>query len=180
MTNISTHASGAIWWSNLQLMQVAPSGGQICILCKWIVRCMWGILKIDIGLHRGSSLRQSWMPVLFSVTRHLQSSRSVKLQKKLNIIATAASRPHSVLGKLIPPKYFWPMKTTNEDQSKVWFESHICWSLSGPPFEPILKSLEESGPYHPHPDHGNINNWVAAWWLLTKSRQWKVVGSNDV
>ena len=25
-----TYASGAIWWPNLQLMQVAPSGGQIC------------------------------------------------------------------------------------------------------------------------------------------------------
>ena len=23
------------WWPNLQLMQVAPSGGQICNLCKW-------------------------------------------------------------------------------------------------------------------------------------------------
>ena len=28
-------SSGAIWWPNLELMQVAPSGGQICILCKW-------------------------------------------------------------------------------------------------------------------------------------------------
>ena len=25
-----TNASGTIWWPNLQLMQVAPSGGQIC------------------------------------------------------------------------------------------------------------------------------------------------------
>jgi len=24
-----TNASGAIWWANLQLMQLAPSGGQI-------------------------------------------------------------------------------------------------------------------------------------------------------
>merc|ERR1711978_142065 len=31
----TTNASGAIWWPNLQLMQVAPSGGQICNLCKW-------------------------------------------------------------------------------------------------------------------------------------------------
>ena len=53
-----------------------------------------------------------------------------QIAEKLNIIATAASRPHSVLGKLIPPKYFWPMKTTNEDQSKVWFESHICWAAT--------------------------------------------------
>ena len=30
-----TFANGAIWWSNLQLMQVAPSGGQICNACKW-------------------------------------------------------------------------------------------------------------------------------------------------
>ena len=29
------NASGAIWWPNLQLMQVAPSGGQICSQCKW-------------------------------------------------------------------------------------------------------------------------------------------------
>ena len=26
----ATNTSGAIWWPNLQLMQVAPSGGQIC------------------------------------------------------------------------------------------------------------------------------------------------------
>ena len=25
-----TNASGAIWWPNLQLMQMVPSGGQIC------------------------------------------------------------------------------------------------------------------------------------------------------
>ena len=33
--------SGATWWPNLQLMQVAPSGGQICNLCKWchVVAC---------------------------------------------------------------------------------------------------------------------------------------------
>ena len=30
-----TNASGAIWWPHLQLMQVAPSGGQICNQCKW-------------------------------------------------------------------------------------------------------------------------------------------------
>ena len=32
MAKFATYASGAIWWPNLQLMQVAPSGGQIC---KW-------------------------------------------------------------------------------------------------------------------------------------------------
>ena len=32
---IFTNASGAIWWPNLLLMQVAPSGGQICNKCKW-------------------------------------------------------------------------------------------------------------------------------------------------
>ena len=31
----ATNSSGAIWWAILQLMQVAPSGGQICSLCKW-------------------------------------------------------------------------------------------------------------------------------------------------
>ena len=30
MQVMKTNASDAIWWSNLQLMQVAPSGGQIC------------------------------------------------------------------------------------------------------------------------------------------------------
>ena len=35
MVKFATNASGAIWWSNLQLMQVAPSGGQICNRCKW-------------------------------------------------------------------------------------------------------------------------------------------------
>ena len=27
---IGTYASGAIWWPNLELMQVVPSGGQFC------------------------------------------------------------------------------------------------------------------------------------------------------
>ena len=30
-----SNASIASWWPNLQLMQVAPSGGQIYYLCKW-------------------------------------------------------------------------------------------------------------------------------------------------
>ena len=30
-----TISSCAIWWPNLQLMQVALSGGQICNKCKW-------------------------------------------------------------------------------------------------------------------------------------------------
>ena len=30
VAKFATNASGAIWWPNLQLMQVAPSGGQIC------------------------------------------------------------------------------------------------------------------------------------------------------
>ena len=30
LAKFATHASGAISWSNLQLIQVAPSGGQIC------------------------------------------------------------------------------------------------------------------------------------------------------
>ena len=30
-----SNASIASWWPNLQLMQVAPSGGQICNYCKW-------------------------------------------------------------------------------------------------------------------------------------------------
>ena len=35
MANFATNASGAMWWPNLQPMQVAPSGGQICNYCKW-------------------------------------------------------------------------------------------------------------------------------------------------
>ena len=30
LAKFATNASGAIWWPNLQQMQVAPSGGQIC------------------------------------------------------------------------------------------------------------------------------------------------------
>ena len=30
MVNFERNVSGAIWWANLQLMQVAPSGGQYC------------------------------------------------------------------------------------------------------------------------------------------------------
>ena len=35
VANVATNESGAILWPTLQLMQVAPSGGQICNLCKW-------------------------------------------------------------------------------------------------------------------------------------------------
>ena len=35
LAKFATNASGAIWWSNLQLMQVVSSGGQICNLYKW-------------------------------------------------------------------------------------------------------------------------------------------------
>ena len=35
VAKFAANANGAIWWPNLQLMQVGPSGGQICNLCKW-------------------------------------------------------------------------------------------------------------------------------------------------
>ena len=35
MAKFATKVSGAMWWQNLELMQVAPSGGQICNKCKW-------------------------------------------------------------------------------------------------------------------------------------------------
>ena len=35
MAKFATNVSGAIWWPYLQLMQEAPSGGQICNKCKW-------------------------------------------------------------------------------------------------------------------------------------------------
>ena len=35
MAKFVTNASFAIWWLNLELMQVVPSGGQICNQCKW-------------------------------------------------------------------------------------------------------------------------------------------------
>ena len=35
MDKFATNASGAIWWPNLQPMQVVPSGGQNCNYCKW-------------------------------------------------------------------------------------------------------------------------------------------------
>ena len=30
VAKFATNANGAIWWPNLQLMKVAPSGGQFC------------------------------------------------------------------------------------------------------------------------------------------------------
>ena len=35
MAKFATYAGGAIWWPILQLLQVAPSSGQICNICKW-------------------------------------------------------------------------------------------------------------------------------------------------
>ena len=65
MTNITyvqvmqTYASGAIWWPNLQLMHVAPSGGQICQLCRWrllirihrIENSRWSLISGDLEFH---------------------------------------------------------------------------------------------------------------------------------
>ena len=59
MAKFATHASGAIWWPILQLMQVAPFVGQICIgiLFSWRDNssfrcftlgplCLWQCLKM--------------------------------------------------------------------------------------------------------------------------------------
>ena len=35
VAKFASNASGAIWWSNLQMMQVVASGKQICNYCKW-------------------------------------------------------------------------------------------------------------------------------------------------
>ena len=35
MTKFANNASDAIWWSNLQLMQVVPSKGHFCNYCNW-------------------------------------------------------------------------------------------------------------------------------------------------
>ena len=35
VAKFGANASGAIWWPNLQLMQVVPSGGQICNESKY-------------------------------------------------------------------------------------------------------------------------------------------------
>ena len=35
VAKFETNASGAIWWPNLQLKQMAASGGQTCNQCKW-------------------------------------------------------------------------------------------------------------------------------------------------
>ena len=35
MAKFATHASGAIWWIILQLMQVTQPGGPICNQCMW-------------------------------------------------------------------------------------------------------------------------------------------------
>ena len=35
VANFENNASGASWWPNMQLMQMAPYGGQICNKCKW-------------------------------------------------------------------------------------------------------------------------------------------------
>ena len=72
MTKLGTNASGAIWWTILQLMQVAPSGGQICNLCKWChlvaklvtkanIATWWPKLEpMLIALHVGQIWNQFW------------------------------------------------------------------------------------------------------------------------
>ena len=38
MQVMKINASGAIWWPYLQLMQVAPAGGQICKWCHMVAK----------------------------------------------------------------------------------------------------------------------------------------------
>ena len=38
MAKFATNTSGAIWWPNFQLIQVAPSGGQICKWCHVVAK----------------------------------------------------------------------------------------------------------------------------------------------
>ena len=35
VVKFGTNSSGDIWWLNLQLIQVVPSGGHVCNQCKW-------------------------------------------------------------------------------------------------------------------------------------------------
>ena len=53
-----TNVSGAIWWANFQLMQLASSGGQIWNLCKWchlvanfVTICKWCHLMANFAIN---------------------------------------------------------------------------------------------------------------------------------
>ena len=65
MAKFATNASGAIWWPNLLLMKVAPSGGQICTESKWRHR----MVKFATNSSGAMSL-----PILAQVTESISES----------------------------------------------------------------------------------------------------------
>ena len=92
------NASGAIWWPNLQLMQLAPSGGQICKWCHVVakfnpsygvnfwVRCAAGNVYLIRSLWKCSLKYNTTFPYkvnfLFAPEIHLiQSTYSTKVQR---------------------------------------------------------------------------------------------------
>ena len=83
VTKYPTNASGANWWPNLQLMQVAPSGGQICNLCKWchmvakFATNVSGAMLLPSLIHVTESISESVVPLaMFTIL-------SFNLSKKL-------------------------------------------------------------------------------------------------
>ena len=81
VANFRTNASGATWWPNLELMQVAPSGGQI-----WMLPCgCWILSNSRSQFLRPLCLWQCFLVICpFShVFLHMFRSSNFLLQKAL-------------------------------------------------------------------------------------------------
>ena len=74
MEKFATNASGAIWWTILQLMQVTQPGEKICNLCNWChlvakfatnaIGAIWGHLMDNFATNANCA---TWWPNLDSM-----------------------------------------------------------------------------------------------------------------
>merc|ERR1712037_813007 len=81
LAKFAINASGAIWWLNVELMQVAPSGGQFCKWCHMVAKFVtkasiatWcpKLEPMLIALHVGQICNQcKWHSIAGEITQVL-------------------------------------------------------------------------------------------------------------
>ena len=87
MAKFVTNIIGATWWPNFSIMQVAPTGGQICNLCKWhhlvaiFATNASGAMLLPNLVQVTASISGSVVPLAMFVTRVLHKDYLSKVPK---------------------------------------------------------------------------------------------------
>ena len=110
VAKFATNASGAIWWSNLQLMQVAPFSGQIWNLCKW--RHL--VAKYATNASHGVNFQSHIMVVLLTenifqvdkTEKYIQEQR-FRTNQVGCILCTLSTECVHYLWRPVHPLYLW-------------------------------------------------------------------------